>query len=149
MTEFVRFDYPLPKDKQINKIWNQISSIRHDVYADELRQYDQNSEGKIEDPGRHFIACVEGENLVGYISLNPPERQPFRLTTYFSDEVLERTVFASCDDPKSTFEVRGLTVSPAYRGLNLAFRLMRHALEFIVERGGTDIVAMGHTNVVK
>ena len=26
---------------------------------------------------------------------------------------------------------------------------MRHALEFVVERGGTDIVAMGHTNVVK
>ncbi len=149
MTEFVRFDYPLPKDKQINKIWNQISSIRHDVYADELRQYDRNAEGKIEDPGRHFIACVEGENLVGYISLNPPERQPFRLTTYFSDEVLERTVFASCEDPKSTYEVRGLTISPAYRGLNLAFRLMRHALEFVVERGGTDIVAMGHTNVVK
>ena len=26
---------------------------------------------------------------------------------------------------------------------------MRHALEFVVEQGGTDIVAMGHTEVVK
>jgi len=150
MAEFVRFDFPLPEDEHIHRIWHQISTIRHDVYADELHQYDSNTDGVLEDPGRHFIACVEGDELVGYISLNPPKSQPFRLTTYFPGDVLERTVFASCTDPKNTaFEVRGLTVASAYRGQNLAFRLMRHALEFVVERGGTDIVAMGHTEVVK
>ena len=150
MAEFVRFDFPFSEDERIRRIWQQIASVRHDVYADELHQYDPNAEGLLEDPGRHFIACVEGDDLVGYISLNPPESQPFRLTTYFPGDVLERTVFASCTDPaKTTFEVRGLTVASAYRGQNLAFRLMRHALEFVVERGGTDIVAMGHTEVVK
>ena len=149
MAEFVRFDFPLPEDEYVRRIWHQISTIRHDVYADELHQYDSNVDGVLEDPGRHFIACVEDNDLVGYISLNPPESQPFRLTTYFPGDVLERTVFAACNDPKNTaFEVRGLTVAPAYRGQNLAFRLMRHALEFVVERGGTDIVAMGHTEVV-
>tara|TARA_Y100001958_G_C21239829_1_gene567190 strand:- start:863 stop:2560 length:1698 start_codon:yes stop_codon:yes gene_type:complete len=150
MAEFVRFDFPFPQDERLDRIWHQISTIRHDVYADELHQYDSNADGVLEDPGRHFIACVEGDDLVGYISLNPPESQPFRLTTYFSGDVLERTAFAACTDPKNTaFEVRGLTVAPAYRGQNLAFRLMRHALEFVVERGGTDIVAMGHSEVVK
>ena len=149
MAEFVRFDFPLPEEEHIHRIWHQISTIRHDVYADELNQYDSNADGVLEDPGRHFIACVEGDDLVGYISLNPPESQPFRLTTYFPGDVLDRTVFAACTDPKNTvFEVRGLTVAPAYRGQNFAFRLMRHALEFVVERGGTDIVAMGHTEVV-
>ena len=149
MAECIRFDYPLPEDDRIHRIWNQISAIRHEVYADELQQYDSNPDGKIEDPGRHFIATVEGDDLVGYISLNPPGGRPFRLTTYFSDDVLDRTVFARCDDPaKTTFEVRGLTVGSAHRGQNHAFRLMRHALEFVVEQGGTDIVAMGHTGVV-
>ena len=150
MTEILQFDHPLPDDERIHKLWNQVSTIRHDVYADELQQYDANPDKKLEDPGRHFIACVEGEDLLGYISLNPPGRQPFRLTTYFSDDVLQETVFDLCEDPEtSTFEVRGLTVAPAYRGLNIAFRLMRYALEFVIERGGTDIVAMGHTGVVK
>ena len=150
MAEFVRFDFPLPEDEQIHRIWHQISSIRHDVYAEELHQYDANDDGMLEDPGRHFIACVEEGELVGYISMNPPSSQPFRLTTYFPEEVLNRTVFAACSDAQNTaFEVRGLTVAPAYRGQNLAFRLMRHALEFVVEQGGTDIVAMGHTDVAK
>ena len=100
MTEFIRFDFPFPEDERIRRIWQQIASVRHDVYADELHQYDPNAEGLLEDPGRHFIACVEGDDLVGYISLNPPESQPFRLTTYFSGDVLERTVFASCTDPQ-------------------------------------------------
>ena len=73
MAEFVRFDFPLPEDEFVHRIWHQISTIRHDVYADELHQYDSNVDGVLEDPGRHFIACVEGDDLVGYISLNPPE----------------------------------------------------------------------------
>ncbi len=81
MAECIRFDYPLPEDDRIHRIWNQISAIRHEVYADELQQYDSNPDGKIEDPGRHFIATVEGDDLVGYISLNPPGGRPFRLTT--------------------------------------------------------------------
>lgn len=149
MVEFIHFDFPFPQDQRLKNVWSQISSIRHDVYADELQQYESNAERQIQDPGKHFIASLEGDELTGYISLNPPSRQPFRLSNYFSQEDLNRTVFALCDDPStSTFEVRGLTVSPPHRGTNLSFHLMRHALEFVVERGGTDIVAMGHTDVV-
>ena len=149
MAEIIKFDYPFPKNERIDKIWNQISSIRHDVYANELQQYDSNSEGKLQDPGKHFIVCVDGEELIGYISLNPPGKQPFRMAKYFSEDTLNQTVFDLCENKdKTTFEVRGLTISPQYRGLNLSIRLMRHALEFVVEKGGADIVAMGHTSVL-
>lgn len=150
MAEIIKFDYPFPKNDRINKIWNQISSIRHDVYADELQQYESNPEGKIQDPGKHFIVCLDGEKLIGYISLNPPSKQRFRITKYFPEEILNQTVFEQCDsNGKSTFEVRGLTISPQYRGLNMSIRLMRHALEFVVAKGGADIVAMGHSEVLK
>ena len=150
MVKFIRFDFPLRQDERINDVWSQISSIRHDVYADELQQYEPNTERQMQDPGKHFIACVEDGQLMGYISLNPPSKQPFRLTTYFSEEDLSKSVFALCEDPSSTtFEVRALTVSSTHRGTNLSFHLMRHALEFVVEHGGTDIVAMGHTDVLE
>ena len=149
MAEIIKFDYPFPKNERIDKIWNQISSIRHDVYADELQQYDSNPEGKLHDPGKHFIVCLDGENLIGYISLNPPGKQHFRMAKYFSEDILNQTVFDLCENKdKTTFEVRGLTISPQYRGLNLSIRLMRHALEFVVEKGGADIVAMGHSAVL-
>ena len=149
MPEFIDFEYPLPDDERLEKIWSQISSMRHDVYATELQQYEENPEGELQDPGKHFIACVDGETLVGYISLNPPSLQPFRVTKYFSKEALDSSVFGLCiDREQSTFEVRGLTISPKYRGLNLSLRLMRYALEFVVENGGKDIIAMGHNDVL-
>ena len=147
MAEFIRFDFPIPNDEKVHKIWNDISTLRHDVYAEELQQYYTNDEGKLEDPGKHFVVCLEDDEFVGYVSLNPPNKQPFRLTKYFSTEMLHKTVFASCYDLESTFEVRGLTVSQKYRGQNYSTSLMRHALEFVVEHGGTDIVAMGHSDV--
>ena len=75
MKEFVVFNYPLPKDIEIQNIWEKISSLRHEVYAAELQQYDLNIEQQLEDPGRHFIACMTGNKLAGYISLNPTQRQ--------------------------------------------------------------------------
>ena len=98
MPEFIDFEYPLPGDERLEKIWSQISSMRHDVYATELQQYEENPEGELQDPGKHFIACVDGETLVGYISLNPPSLQPFRVTKYFSKEALDSSVFRLCTD---------------------------------------------------
>ena len=117
MTEFVLFDYPVPSDDNIQNIWAQISSLRHRVYADELGQYETNSEEKIDDPGHHFIACIEDGELAGYISLNPPSKRPFRISRYFSDETLEQSVYGLCGERlSSTYEVRALTVSSDFRG---------------------------------
>ena len=150
MTEFVLFNYPLPKDTEVEGIWGQISSLRHDVYATELQQYEVNTDQQLEDPGRHFIACMIGTKLAGYISLNPPTDKPFRVTTYFSQETLDRTVYSQCGERRSsTYEVRALTVSPEFRGQQISSQLMIYALQFVLQNEGTDIIAMGHSGVVE
>ena len=150
MTEFVFFDYPLPSDSEIRSIWNQISALRHEVYASELQQYQVNSEQQLEDPGHHFIACMVGGKLAGYISLNPPNTQPFRVSRYFSQETLDETLYSKCGERlSSTYEVRALTVSPEFRGKQISAQLMAYALKFVLQVEGTDIVAMGHANVVE
>ena len=150
MTEFVFFDYPLPSDPEIRSIWDQISALRHEVYASELQQYQVNSEQQLEDPGHHFIACMVGGKLAGYISLNPPNTQPFRVSKYFSQETLDETLYSKCGERlSSTYEVRALTVSPEFRGKQISAQLMAYALKFVLQVEGTDIVAMGHANVVE
>ena len=150
MTEFVFFDYPLPSDPEIRSIWDQISALRHEVYASELQQYQVNSEQQLEDPGHHFIACMVGGKLAGYISLNPPNTQPFRVSKYFSQETLDETLYSKCGERlSSTYEVRALTVSPESRGKQISAQLMAYALKFVLQVEGTDIVAMGHANVVE
>jgi histidinol-phosphate/aromatic aminotransferase/cobyric acid decarboxylase-like protein/predicted GNAT family N-acyltransferase len=150
MTEFVLFNYPLPKDTEVEDIWGQISSLRHDVYATELQQYEVNTDQQLEDPGRHFIACMIGTKLAGYISLNPPTDKPFRVTTYFSQETLDQTVYSQCGERRSsTYEVRALTVSPEFRGQQISSQLMIYALQFVLQNEGTDIIAMGHSGVVE
>ena len=149
MTEFIFFDYPLPSNSEIRSIWDKISVLRHEVYASELQQYQANSEQQLEDPGHHFIACMIDEELAGYISLNPPNKQPFRVNRYFSQETLDETLHSKCGDRlSSTYEVRALTVSSKFRGKQISAQLMAHALKFVLQVEGTDIVAMGHANVI-
>ena len=68
MAEFIRFDFPIPNDEKVHKIWNDISRLSHDVYAVVLQQYYTNDEGKLEDPGKHFVVCLEDDEFVGYVS---------------------------------------------------------------------------------
>tara|TARA_B100000459_G_scaffold147535_1_gene118351 strand:+ start:1585 stop:3276 length:1692 start_codon:yes stop_codon:yes gene_type:complete len=150
MKDFVYFDYPLPDNPDIRNIWEQISTLRHEVYASELQQYQTNAEQQLEDPGHHFIVCLDGKNIAGYISLNPPEKQPFRLNSYFSQAALDETVYALCGERlHSTYEVRALTVSREYRGHQISTQLMAEALKFVLLNQGTDIIAMGHANVAE
>lgn len=150
MTEFVFFDYPLPDNPEMHKIWEQISMLRHEVYATELQQYQVNPEQQLEDPGHHFIACLVESKLAGYISLNPPQSQPFRLNSYFSQATLDETLHTLCGERlSSTYEVRALTVSPEFRGQQISAPLMAHALKFVLQNKGTDIIAMGHANVAE
>ncbi len=123
--------------------------LRHQVYADELQQYDANTEQQLEDPGRHFIACMHGTKLAGYISLNSPNEQPFRVSKYFSQDTLDKTLYSKCGERlSSTYEVRALTVSSEFRGQQISAKLMAYALKLVLEYNGTDIVAMGHSEVV-
>ena len=49
--------------------------LRHEVYANELRQYEKKSEGFLPDaPGVEsiYIVAFVGEELVGFIGITPP-----------------------------------------------------------------------------
>ena len=42
--------------EEVTHVWDLIFALRHQVYANKLQKYDSNSDQKLEDPGRHFIA---------------------------------------------------------------------------------------------
>jgi histidinol-phosphate/aromatic aminotransferase/cobyric acid decarboxylase-like protein/GNAT superfamily N-acetyltransferase len=150
MTECITFNHPSAGDTENQHIWDQISILRHTVFAEELHQYEVNSEGRITDPGKHFIACMDGNILAGYISLNPPSSKGYRLSKYFSKEALEQSIFTLCGERlSSTYEVRGLTVHPKYRGRHIARQLMESTLRFILQNNGTDIIGMSHSAVIQ
>ena len=128
-------------------IWLQISKLRHEVYAEELNQYDGNEEGTLEDPGKYFIVCLDKEKLVGYVSLN--DSNNFRMTKHLSESELEHDIISNLTGNMSTtYEVRALTVDPKYRGQKISEGLMIHVLNFLNQVGGSDIIAMGHIDVL-
>ena len=131
-------------------IWAEISTLRHEVYSVELNQYGVDHSGQLEDPGQYFIALLSDDSLVGYVSINAPERaEGFRLATYYSEEVMNELLHLStCDDSK-TFEIRALTIKEEFRGKGHAFTLMQAALRFSITEGATDLIAMGHTDVLQ
>lgn len=132
---------------ELDNIWNQLKKLRYDVFAKELQQYPENNQESLDDPGEHFLVLLEQETLIGYVSVNSPESEGFRITKYFGDEILDavKSNFAS----KSViYEVRGLTVNNEYRSRGVARLLMLGALKFIQSNGADAIIAMGHTSVL-
>src|SRR5690606_17462991 len=84
-----------------------IYELRHEVYARELRQHDTNAAGALrdalDDVNAYIVAKLRGE-LVGWISITPPEAPQWSIDKYVSRDVLPFT----CDD--TVYEVRLLTV---------------------------------------
>ena len=146
MVEYIFFE---KKDSDEHAdIWKQISKLRYEVYSVELSQYENNKNQRLEDPGKYFITCVDGDKLVGYVSLN--DSRNFRMTNFISDETFESEILQRlCGEIASTFEVRALTVEKDYRGKKISQGLMINVLKNIHLMGGTDIIAMGHKNVLQ
>jgi len=144
----IEYNFFEKSDSQDNRdIINQISKLRYDVYSKELGQYDNNDNESLEDPGNFFIAAIENEKLVGYISFN--DNQNFRMVDFTPEEIFENEILSNLTgDISSTFEVRALTVNNKYRGRKISNGLMLNALKKIFSFGGTDIIAMGHVNVI-
>ena len=71
---------------ELDNIWNQLKKLRYDVFAKELQQYPENNQESLDDPGEHFLVLLEQETLIGYVSVNSPESEGFRIPKYFGDE---------------------------------------------------------------
>ena len=123
----------------------QIYRIRHDVYARELGQHSENASGRLTDAldvFNEYIAASIGTQVVGFVSITPPDHDRYSL-----DKYVDRGEFPFEFD-FGVFEVRILTVIEPFRGTPIAAILMYAALRHVDARGGTRIILMGRTELV-
>ncbi len=123
-----------------------IYQLRHDVYARELGQHIENSAGQLSDSLDSFntyITASLGGNIVGFISITPPNHPGYSIDKYMS-----RAELPFQFDEK-LYEIRLLTVVKPYRGRYIAGLLMYAALRWVEAHGGTKIVALGRREVLE
>ena len=122
----------------------QIYRSRHDVYAVELGQHPENTDGllknHLDEFNRYFVAIIDGQ-MAGFISVTPPEGGEYSL-----DEYLDRKQWPF-EDRDRLFEVRLLTVNSRRRGSLLATALMYASFRAVEASGGTRVVVIGRTEV--
>ncbi|MFD6415892.1 aminotransferase class I/II-fold pyridoxal phosphate-dependent enzyme [Streptomyces sp. NPDC060194] len=122
-----------------------IHELRHRVYAEELGQHATNSEGVLRDAldgDNVYLVAARGDDRIGFVSLTPPWSGRYALEKYLTREELPLLA------EDALFEVRILTVEPAWRTSAAASLLMYAALRWTAARGGRRIVAMGRTDLL-
>jgi len=123
----------------------QIFKLRYEVYARELRQHPTQEAEILHDAldefNTYLVAKINAE-IVGFISVTPPEKNLYSLDKYFSRKDLPFQV------DENTYEMRILTVLPSYRGKPIAVALMWAAFRWIQALGGKRILAIGRAEVL-
>jgi len=122
-----------------------IFRMRHEIYATELGQHAENDCGRLTDSldafNTYIVARVRDE-VVGFISVTPPDGASYSVDKYFS----RSEVPAQFDD--GLYELRILTVAEAYRGGLVAPALTYAALRWVEERGGRNVIAIGRVELL-
>jgi histidinol-phosphate/aromatic aminotransferase/cobyric acid decarboxylase-like protein/predicted GNAT family N-acyltransferase len=137
----------LSASNELNYIWQQVTKLRYDVFAEELQQYSTNVEKKLDEPGQHFVTLSIGDDLIGYVSINSSRDGKYRLEKYFGSDILA-DITKKISEKAVIYEVRGLTINRAFRSQGYARLLMMAALKFSHENGAENIIAMGHKEVL-
>src|SRR5688572_17624257 len=105
-----------------------IYRIRHDVYASELGQHqvrpDRRLLDAIDDVNHYVVASIDGE-IVGFVSITPPEGGRFSIDRYLPPEEVP------FPRDQELYEVRLLTVLAAHRGGPVAPLLLCAALRLV------------------
>ncbi len=123
-----------------------IYSIRYDVYADELGQYDSRPDGILEDSSdirTVYISASSGKEVVGFVGITPPGSP-----RYSVDKYLPRAEIPFVFDER-LYEVRALTATRSRRGSRIAAALMYAAFRWVESHGGTRILAIGRREVLE
>jgi len=123
-----------------------IYRTRYEVYGRELGQHPANDFGELRDPLDAFnvyLVARVGRELAGFISITPPTDSGYSIDKYFARESLPFTF------DEQLYEIRLLTVLPAYRGGELATLLMYAAFRWIESHGGTRVAAIGREELLE
>ncbi|HET9831047.1 MAG TPA: aminotransferase class I/II-fold pyridoxal phosphate-dependent enzyme [Vicinamibacterales bacterium] len=122
-----------------------IYAIRHQVYAEELKQHAENSSAllidKLDEVNVYLVAKCSDE-IVGFVSITPPNDHGYSVDKYFSRASLP-AIF-----DQWLYEVRLLTVTATHRGASVALLLMYAALRYVEAIGARTIVAVGRLEVL-
>jgi len=121
-----------------------VYQARYQVYAEELGQHARNAEGMLSndlDAFNQYVIAVQGEELLGFVSITPPGQARYSLDGYLPRS---EWPFPASD---SLYEIRLLTVISEHRGGWLSGALMYAALRYIEAQGGTEIMATGRKEV--
>ena len=137
----------LASSEELNDLWKQVAKLRYEVFAEELQQYSKNDDKMLDDPGEHFLTLTNSDKLIGYVSINSPNYGKYRMENYFGKQVLD-DIIQKATDKAVIYEVRGLTINDEFRNQGFAKLLMLSALKIAHRNGATNILAMGHTEVL-
>lgn len=122
-----------------------IYSLRHDVYATELGQYESRSDESLPDAGDvasvYIAASLDGK-LAGFVGITHPNSPQYSVDKFLSRDEIPLTF----DD--QLYEIRALTVKEDLRGFQVATCLMYAAFRWIESHGGNHIVAVGRSEVL-
>src|SRR5213596_3771675 len=97
-----------------------IYRMRHQIYARELGQHRENAHGEIRDAlddGNVYIVATIDDAVAGFVSITSPRQGRYSIDKYLQRDRIPIAI----DD--GTYEVRILTVLPAYRGTSVAMLL--------------------------
>ena len=117
-----------------------IQRLRHEVYANELGQYEPCPDGLLRDApdlSCTYITAKLGTEITGMVGITPPGSQ-----RYSVDKFLAREEIPYPFDEK-LYEIRALTVEQTLRGLKMAAALMYGAFRLIEAKGGGVVVSIG------
>lgn len=122
-----------------------VYTIRHAIYAEELRQHSLRSSRQLTDALdelNQYIVAGHDEQLSGFISITPPASK-----TYSVDKYFDRSLIPFPFD-EHLYEVRLLTVVDEKRHSHLALSLMYAAFRWVQSHGGKYIVAICRTDLL-
>lgn len=123
-----------------------IYALRHDVYAQELRQHACNESRELTDPldaSNEYLVVTSGPAIAGFLSITPPGSGRYSL-----DKYVPRTAWPFPADD-GLYELRLLTVVAKERGGPVAMLLMHAARRYMEERGGQRVMAIGRKAVLE
>ncbi|MEG4861590.1 GNAT family N-acetyltransferase [Microcoleus sp. K1-B6] len=122
-----------------------IYRLRYDIFVRETQQKSENTEEKLQDSlDAHniYITARQDQNLIGFISITPPNPQGYSIDKYCPREALPFPF----DD--KLYEVRILAVSEPYRKIGLPIVLIYAAFCWIKACGGQRIMGLARDEIL-